>query len=812
MVDDLPENLTILEETLAGLNLTSIKALTATEALQKCREHDFALALVDVQLPGMDGFELVRQMRRIRRSEYVPVIFITAHYSDHHYVLEGIETGAVDFIPKPFDHRVLVGKVKVFIDLYLQRQRLEEEIRRRIEIQKSLIKSEESFRAVFESTNDCIAVWDRDFNYIYANRAAADLVGSSGETIIGDSIYSQMRHIPDVMNRFVDRINHVFETQKSIKAEDRIPVGDGIVFSESNFAPVRDDQGNVIAVGMFYRDITERKAVEQELKQAKETAEKASKHKSEFLANLSHDIRTPMHAILGMADLLSDTQLNDEQRNYVNIFRTAGENLLDLIDDILDLSMIERDEVKIEHNAFNLNHLLEKVCDIFSIRAHEKNIELLVNIDPDVPQVVIGDGIRLKQILINLVGNAVKFTDEGEISIHVSLSDDARTTHEHPENNREKETPDNNLLLFSISDTGIGISEEKKETIFQSFQQADSSTTRKYGGTGLGLTISKRLVELLGGTIWVESIPGKGSIFRFTSLFQVGQAEYQTDELSLEGVSILIIDESRNRRLSLLRKLESTEGTITVSESMELGIENALTEETFGHPFDLIFIDGFQGDEQQLGWLKKLAEEGSNTNRVLMMLNTRNYGDNTRLLKSIGLEQFIIKPIKQHTLFNSIRSGLGMEPLYGYDIDEASTAGESEEATKPLNILLIDDSTDNRLLIEIFLSKTRHSIATAENGEIGVEMFKSGLYNLVLMDMHMPVMDGYAATAEIRKWERENGLGETQIIALTANALEKDEEKSLQAGCNFHLTKPVKKAHFLQVIDELSAHIKRRDE
>ncbi len=798
MVDDLPENLTILEEILSDLDLNFIAAQSGTEALEHCNKHEFALALIDVQLPEMDGFELLKRMRGLRSTELLPVIFITAHYSTDQFVIEGIETGAVDFISKPFDHRILIGKVKVFVDLYLQRKKLENEIKRRVKAQESLIKSEESFRAVFESTNDSIAVWDKEYNYLYANQAAIDHIGAEKENVIKKNIYTGMKHVPELMNRFINRIEHVFTTLQSIKTEDSVKIGGKLVYSESSFAPVRDKEGNVIAVGMFYRDITERKTSEKELLLAKEEAEKANRHKSEFLANMSHDIRTPMNALLGMADLLSESDLDEEQKNYIGVIKSAGENLLNLINDILDLSKIERDHINIEAIDFNLEEIVEKTCEVFSIRAHEKGLELVHFIHPDVPVKLNGDPVRLRQVLVNLVGNAVKFTHEGEIVVEVSLADPVS----------EIDPNSNSLdLLFSVKDTGIGISEENQQTIFQSFIQGDSSTTRKYGGTGLGLTISRRLVELLGGKIWVESAPEIGSKFCFICRFQVTDS-VTVDELYFSEPNkskILVIDDNHTICRLLKETLSGWGITVELAFSGETGIkmwQDAVTREK---PFDIVLMDCFL---QDLNGYKVISEIQGNRNQpsqVIVMLTSNNYGTNVERLKEYGINTYLVKPVKRRSLKANIDIALGKQPPDQKRIIPQEIS--SELKIKPMEILLVDDSEDNRLLVEIFLSKTVHKVNSAENGQIAVELFKSGHYDLILMDMHMPVMDGYSATKEIRKWEKENSLESTQIIALTANALKEDEQKSLEVGCNAHLTKPIKKSRLLNIIDNLSKAI-----
>ncbi|MCG9969046.1 PAS domain S-box protein [Pelotomaculum terephthalicicum JT] len=528
-------------------------------------------------------------------------------------------------------------------------------------IEEKLRTSEARFRAIFEGTSVGITLINREGRLVESNPALQEMLGYNGREL-ANMVFNELIY-PDDMANYVGLFNDLWAgALDSYQMEKSYARKDGrLVWVSVNFSLARDNLNEPMFIIGVVEDVTERKRVEETMQQAKEVAEAANKAKSEFLASMSHEIRTPMNAILGMADLLWETPLTSEQQKYIMTFRSAGETLLSLINDILDLSRVEVGHYELESINFDLGNVIEKTCEVMAVRTHEKGVELVCRLMPDVPVNLIGDPGRLRQIIINLIGNAIKFTDEGEVLLKVALADNQPPISTGSDGRECR-------LLFTVSDTGIGISPEKLDVIFEWFTQADSSTTRKYGGTGLGLTIAKRLVELMGGRIWVESEVGKGSTFYFTICFAVQS--------------------------------------------------------------------GTAGGEEKSSSAKS-------------------------------------------------------EPA------ETPAAFADQRA---LRLLLVEDSPDNQLLIQAYLKKTACQIEIAENGEIAVEKFKSGKYDLVLMDMQMPVMDGYTATRAIRRWEAENRLAPTSVIALTAYALKEDEQKSLDAGCTTHLTKPVKKAILMKTI------------
>ncbi|WP_395688282.1 response regulator [Caenimonas koreensis] len=635
-------------------------------------------------------------------------------------------------------------------------------------------RQEATLATLINSISDVIVYKDCDGRYIRCNTAFASMVGRTAESICGLTAHDLFpSDVAREIQACEDRTRALLQEQS---CEQWVTLFDGRrVLYDTVVSPLWDEDGQAQGVLSISRNITERRRQEEQIRHAKEIAEEATRMKSNFLANMSHEIRTPMNAVIGLSHLVLKTDLTERQRDYITKVQTSGQHLLGVINDILDFSKVEAGKMDLEQAEFEVEKLLDTTSSVISEKCHAKGLELVFEVAPDVPSHLIGDSLRLGQILLNLSNNAVKFTQAGEIVISVRATE---------------RTDTDVLLLFRVRDTGIGLTAEQKSRLFQSFSQADSSTTRRFGGTGLGLAISKRLVDLMDGEVGVESEIGKGSTFWFSA--RVGVSAAKRRELlpnpDLRGRRALVVDDNDQARAVITEMLTGMTFTTGGSASGLAAINEVQRAAASGQGYDVVYLDWRMPDIDGMETARRIRALGLKSPPMVLMVTAYGREEARKEAHDAGIRDVLVKPVTPSLLFDTTMSALGSSRPASHGTTTVAVADDLRAPHRRARVLLVEDNDINQQVAREMLEDAGVTVDVADNGLVALQMVQKTRYALVFMDMQMPVMDGVTATRAIRGLP---GMADLPIAAMTANAMEQDRRNCMEAGMNDFIVKPI---------------------
>jgi two-component system, sensor histidine kinase and response regulator len=664
------------------------------------------------------------------------------------------------------------------------------DITKRVEAETALRESEEVFRTLCAAAPVGVFRTSEEGLVVYANERLLEIHGQTMEQVRGPGLHAYI-HPDDVERVMANRRSNLEHQVRFFDQYRYVKPSGEVVWLGVHGGPLRTPDGRPQGFVGVIEDITSVREAHEQMRQAKEAADTASRAKSEFLANMSHEIRTPMNGIIGMTELALETELDPSQREYLNAVKYSADSLLTVINDILDFSKIEVGKLSLDPIEFNLRDHLGQAMKILAGRAHEKGLELACFVPPELPDFVVGDPVRLRQVILNLVGNAIKFTEKGEVVLRVEL---------------ESQGSDGMSLHFAVSDTGIGIPAEKQQLVFEPFAQADTSTTRRYGGTGLGLSICSRLIAMMDGRIWLESEVGQGATFHFTARFgQVSASSIPAtaDPAILENLRVLVVDDNATNRQILERTLSYWRMRPTSASSAEAALAMLHEARVGGVPFGLMVADCHMPDVDGFMLVEQVQALPEHQGLVTVMLTSGGQRGDGQRCKELGIAAYLIKPVLQSDLLEALLRVLGPRPDAAQPM-QLVTRHVLREARTPLRVLLAEDNAVNQRLAVRLLEKEGHSVVVAGDGVKALEALEKQEFDLILMDVQMPVMDGVETTAAIRKREAGNGA-HIPIVAMTAHAMAGDRQRFLSLGMDGYVSKPIHSRDLYDAIENVFA-------